>query len=238
MTLDQETIFERIGRGQDAKTSAVVDHGTPNQWIGAKATTAVACKNDDEVRFFSLSRPSLPCADRSCDAGPARTPRLGRAARLDDRPLHGPFPHSRLCGYSVTPLVACGADGACEFTGTQPWTQRGQNAGEGDASNGDSTSRISASPSDIETAYAALNKRLQALHAALPPLTALIVFTGNSNPLEMMRLAAKKANFDRLWKTIKQSEIKDEERWMEHDDRQLLEEVEKARWGLSFFCVK
>ncbi|BGP05349.1 hypothetical protein JCM10049v2_001154 [Rhodotorula toruloides] len=197
MTLDQETIFERIGRGQDAKTSAVVDHGTPNQWIGAKATTAVACKNDDEVLQGLLD--SVEQHDLT----------IGRFMDL-----------SHTLGW------------------TQPWTQRGQNAGEGDASNGDSTSRISASPSDIETAYAALNKRLQALHAALPPLTALIVFTGNSNPLEMMRLAAKKANFDRLWKTIKQSEIKDEERWMEHDDRQLLEEVEKARWGLSFFCVK
>lgn len=47
---DQETIFERIGRGQDPKTSAVVDHGAPGQWHGAKATTTVACKNDDEVR--------------------------------------------------------------------------------------------------------------------------------------------------------------------------------------------
>lgn len=56
MTIDQETIFERIGRGQDAKTSAVVDHGTPMQWIGAKATTAVACKDDDEVRSTMRAR--------------------------------------------------------------------------------------------------------------------------------------------------------------------------------------
>lgn len=129
------------------------------------------------------------------------------------------------------------------MTGTQPFSQRGQtandaaDAGNG-AANGDKAPRTSASPADVEAAYAALNKRLQTLHAALPPLTALIVFTGHSSPLEMSRLAAKKANFDRLWKTVKQSEIKDEDRWMEHDDRQLLEEVEKCRWGLSFYCVK
>lgn len=46
---DQETIFERLSRGQDPKTSAVIDHGTPGQWHGAKATTAVACQNDQEV---------------------------------------------------------------------------------------------------------------------------------------------------------------------------------------------
>jgi hypothetical protein len=55
---DQETIFERIGRGQDPKTSAVVDHGTPGQWHGAKATTTVACKNDDEVRHQAGGTPS------------------------------------------------------------------------------------------------------------------------------------------------------------------------------------
>lgn len=46
---DQETIFERIARGPEPKTSAVVDHGTPGQWHGAKAKTAIACTNDDEV---------------------------------------------------------------------------------------------------------------------------------------------------------------------------------------------
>lgn len=62
---DQETIFERIGRGQDPKTSAVVDHGAPGQWHGAKATTTVACKNDDEVRQgkWALSPRAKPSID-------------------------------------------------------------------------------------------------------------------------------------------------------------------------------
>lgn len=48
---DQETIFERIARGPEPKTSAVIDHGTPGQWHGAKAQTTIACTTDDEVRF-------------------------------------------------------------------------------------------------------------------------------------------------------------------------------------------
>lgn len=54
----------------------------------------------------------------------------------------------------------------------------------------------------------------------------------------MARLSAKKAHFDKLWKTIKQSDISVEERWMEEDDRNLLDQVERCRSGLSFFCIK
>ncbi|KAK4704396.1 RNA exonuclease, partial [Phenoliferia sp. Uapishka_3] len=46
---DQETIFERIARGPEPKTSAVIDHGTPGQWHGAKAQTTIACSTDDEI---------------------------------------------------------------------------------------------------------------------------------------------------------------------------------------------
>jgi len=54
----------------------------------------------------------------------------------------------------------------------------------------------------------------------------------------MSTLSAKKAKFDKLWKTVKQSEIKQEDRWMESDDRRLVDEVERCRFGLSFYCVK
>lgn len=48
---DQESILERIARstrGGGVKT-AVVDHGTPANWHGAKATASVACKTDEDV---------------------------------------------------------------------------------------------------------------------------------------------------------------------------------------------
>lgn len=54
----------------------------------------------------------------------------------------------------------------------------------------------------------------------------------------MARLSSKKAKFDRLWKTTKQSEIEEEDKWMESDDRALVDEVEKCRSGLSFYCIK
>lgn len=53
-TNDQETVFERIARGPEGKSSAVVDHGAPGQWHGAKAKTAIACTNDEEVSDIRL----------------------------------------------------------------------------------------------------------------------------------------------------------------------------------------
>ncbi|KAI0043270.1 ribonuclease H [Auriscalpium vulgare] len=51
---DLESIFERMARSQGrigtgAIRSAVVDHGNPATWHGAKATTPIACKSDADV---------------------------------------------------------------------------------------------------------------------------------------------------------------------------------------------
>jgi len=94
------------------------------------------------------------------------------------------------------------------------------------------------SEEEIQSVHSTLNTQLAKLHASLPPLTALIIFTGHSDPRLMSTLSAKKAKFDKLWKTVKQSEIKQEDRWMESDDRRLVDEVERCRFGLSFYCVK
>jgi RNA exonuclease 1 len=48
---DYESIFERMARaiGRKSTRSAVVDHENPGVMHGAKASTSVACKNDEEV---------------------------------------------------------------------------------------------------------------------------------------------------------------------------------------------
>ncbi|KAF8608845.1 hypothetical protein BDV93DRAFT_486198 [Ceratobasidium sp. AG-I] len=50
---DVESIFERLtksnGRHGKGATSAVIDHGNPRAWHGAKSTSAVACQTDDQV---------------------------------------------------------------------------------------------------------------------------------------------------------------------------------------------
>ena len=55
---DVESIFERLaksnGRHGKGATSAVIDHGNPRAWHGAKATSAVACQTDDQVIFIFI----------------------------------------------------------------------------------------------------------------------------------------------------------------------------------------
>ncbi|GAA5973295.1 hypothetical protein JCM11641_003057 [Rhodosporidiobolus odoratus] len=212
---DQETVFERIERGNDPRTSAVVDHGTPGQWHGAKATTAIACSNDDEVLqglLDSVSTHDLTIArfmDLSHTLGWSQNTNTPNAKAATS--VNSAIPAAD----QVPPSPAMPADSAASSAASSP-----------------------PSPEATAAAFSSLNAQLTKLHAALPPLTALIIFSGHGDPREMSRLSAKKAKFDRLWKTVKQSEIEDEDRWMESDDRQLLDEVERARWGLSFFCVK
>lgn len=51
---ETESIFERMSRHSEnlskpGKTSVICDYGKTNQWLKSKATTAVGCKDDDQV---------------------------------------------------------------------------------------------------------------------------------------------------------------------------------------------
>ena len=47
---DYESIFERLSRAKSGSVRcAVVDHGNPSGWHGAKASTTVGCKTDEDV---------------------------------------------------------------------------------------------------------------------------------------------------------------------------------------------
>lgn len=92
--------------------------------------------------------------------------------------------------------------------------------------------------SKIEATYSRLDQNLARLHESLPKGTALVIFTGHSDPREMSRLAQKKAKFDRLFKTQAQSTIEPEDRWMGEDDRALMDAVERCKVGLSFFRIR
>ncbi|SGY70184.1 BQ5605_C004g03117 [Microbotryum silenes-dioicae] len=226
---DQETIFERLGRGTDKKRCAVVDHGTPGQWHGAKADSAIGCTNDDQV---------VEGVERSVedhDLIVARFMDLSHALGCEHCELLSPPSEAKYLSAFVTSFDP-GSQPSNAALGKSSATLPGINVVPSTTIQ-DASSR-SPSSASLDEVYAQLNVQLAKLHASLPPLTALVIFTGHNSPLEMSRLAAKKAKFDRLWKTIKQSEIADKDRWMEADDRALLDEVERCRTGLSFYCVK
>jgi hypothetical protein len=90
-----------------------------------------------------------------------------------------------------------------------------------------------------------LNDHLTTLHAALPPRTALLLFSGHSDPRSMSTLAARRAEYQAS-QQVKESgsaaaaaEIEGGTvLWSTADDRALEEAVVRARMGLLFVGVK
>jgi RNA exonuclease 1 len=87
-----------------------------------------------------------------------------------------------------------------------------------------------------------LNAHLTALHAALPPRTALILFSGHSDPRTMSTLAARRAEYqagqNQSGFAAGTSDSASTMRWSTADDRALEEAVVRARMGLLFIGVK
>lgn len=93
--------------------------------------------------------------------------------------------------------------------------------------------------SDITSVLAGLDSRLCRLYDGLPPRTALIVFTGHSDPRKMASLNARKNTFEAALRSGKGTEDLDSEhRWTSADSRALEEEVERAKRGLLFLGIK
>lgn len=95
------------------------------------------------------------------------------------------------------------------------------------------------SPIVLANAQATLNNQLVTLYSALPARTALIIFTGHSDPRRMASLNARKSAFESAIRTGKKAEDMDKaDWWTANDGRELEEEVEKAKRGLLFLGVK
>ncbi|KAI8992741.1 hypothetical protein BD414DRAFT_521323 [Trametes punicea] len=102
-----------------------------------------------------------------------------------------------------------------------------------------SNTSVNPSPAELRPVLATLDAQLRKLYAALPPRTALILFTGHSDPRRMAELNARKAAFEnalRMGRNVEELGV--ECRWTTADARELEEEVEKAKRGLLFLGVK
>ncbi|KAF8971279.1 hypothetical protein BDZ97DRAFT_1914265 [Flammula alnicola] len=93
---------------------------------------------------------------------------------------------------------------------------------------------------DLAPILSNLDKHLKTLHASLPPRTALVIFTGHSDPRKMSILNARKNAFE---SALKSGKTPEEIRplgltWSATDGRDLEEAVELARRGLLFLGIK
>ena len=107
-------------------------------------------------------------------------------------------------------------------------------------------------PARIKTALKQLDSHLSVVHASLPPRTALVVFTGHSDPRTMGKLQARKAEFENALRngivgasgnvlgeaSIGAGGTNGDVRWSAADARALEEAVELAKRGLLFLCIK
>lgn len=73
----------------------------------------------------------------------------------------------------------------------------------------------------------------------MPPRSALIIFTGHSDPRRMAELNARKNAFETAIRTGKNlDELPKESWWTSANGRELEEEVAKAKRGLLFLGIK
>jgi len=84
-----------------------------------------------------------------------------------------------------------------------------------------------------------LNTQLKTLHASLPPRTAMVIFTGHSDPRRMAALNARKTAFENAIRSGKTpEELGPDVRWTASDARELEGAVELAKRGLLFLGIK
>jgi RNA exonuclease 1 len=89
----------------------------------------------------------------------------------------------------------------------------------------------------LEPVLQALDKHLKTLRASLPPRTALVVFTGHSDPRRMALLNARKATFETAMRNGPAEELAADVHWSASDGRDLEEAVALAKRGLLFLGV-
>ncbi|KAK0628517.1 hypothetical protein B0T17DRAFT_573444 [Bombardia bombarda] len=90
----------------------------------------------------------------------------------------------------------------------------------------------------LEQCLTALVQRLQRVHAALPPCTALMVFSGTGDPREMSRLQAMQGKFKKEYNTPGSKWDQLSVKWTDKEDQLLRQAVRVARSGIGFIGVK
>ncbi|KAG5636152.1 hypothetical protein H0H81_008983 [Sphagnurus paluster] len=98
---------------------------------------------------------------------------------------------------------------------------------------------VEPSPEKLKAISDAMNTHLRTLHSSLPPRTALVIFTGHSDPRRMAALNARKATFENAVRSGKTAEqMGPDVRWTASDARELEGAVELAKRGLLFLGIK
>ncbi|KAK9765840.1 hypothetical protein K7432_005508 [Basidiobolus ranarum] len=83
-----------------------------------------------------------------------------------------------------------------------------------------------------------MSSNIENLFDSLPKRTAFIVLSGHGDARKVKSLSTKKNEYAELFKNQKLSEIPSDKLWTPEDERDLIEAVDAAKNGVSFFRVK
>jgi RNA exonuclease 1 len=202
---------EATGGVASGKTSVMVDWGDPMKGAGAAATWRVGCRTDDDVVAGVL---------RGLQGDPA-------AEEIPHGGVDFVFARFR------------------ELEALQGWWNRNlpdellaaplPEGSSGESANGTTTTTAA---SQLEACLQRLMARLQRVYDALPPCTALVVFSGSGDPREMSRLQAQQAQFKREYNTPGSKWDELSVKWTDVEDQALKKAVGRARNGIGFIGVR
>ena len=244
---DYESIFERMGRATwrgggvgGIIKSAVVDHGNPGFMHGSKADTALACKTDDEVLEGLLN--VIPSHQFTFGRFMALSSSLG--CEFFFFFVYSPFFYLKpfLSQSFFFPCNICRFLFYFLFLGVTSKVTPDSliQAQSSPATTTTQDPPVEPTPPDLGPILSNLNTQLKSLQESLPPRTALIIFTGHSDPRRMSALNMRKSAFDTGYKSGKTPEelTKEGITWSMSDGRELEQEVELAKRGLLFLGIK
>ncbi|TQV95764.1 exonuclease [Cordyceps javanica] len=222
-----ENLFRRLARagtaykaqGGDAalggvevgRTSAAVDWGDPGKGYGGGATVRFGCASDDEVVDAVLR-----CVRGDPDGKEVRGGGVdftwARLRELEARQ-----------GWWNTNRTGGGGGGGAPLGEDK--------AGEADeAENQDD--------GGLEGCVRRLTERVARIHAALPPCTALILYSGSGDPRRMAALQAAQAQWRKEYNTPGRKWDELSVQWTDVEEQALKRAVQKARSGIGFITVK
>lgn len=90
----------------------------------------------------------------------------------------------------------------------------------------------------LDAAVRRLTARVERIYAALPPCTALIIYTGSGDPRRMAQLQAMHGQWRKEYNTPGRKWDELSVKWTDVEDQELKKAVQRARSGIGFITVK
>jgi len=223
-----ESIFKRLrrtprsksahasGDAADFKAGAIVDWGDPSRGHGAAAKVVVACGSDAEV---------VEGIKRVAHSGAAEGGEP--AERAGAEPVD--FIWARLRELeAVRGWWSALRPGDVE--------QQRQAVFARYAAADPSTDPTAPAPEILARSVELVAARIAAIYAAIPPCTALVVYSGSGDVREVFRLGELERQFRSEYATKKWGDLS--VRWTDDESQALNRAVKKARQGVGFVVVK